>query len=147
MGTKFKGTSEERLALDTYIKLMRSVDTVKRNIDQQNTVGELSGSMFGTLEMLYHLGPLNQKDIGEKLLVSKSNVVAVLDRLEKMELVKRQRSVEDRRCIFVHLTENGRNRIEEILPVHVGAITAEMNRLTQAEQEELGRLCRKLGKG
>ena len=147
MTSKYQGNSTEKLALDTYIKLMRSVDTVKKRIDAQETVGDLNGSMFGTLEMLYHLGALNQKDIGEKLLVSKSNVVAVIDRLEKLGLVKRERSVEDRRCIFVHLTKDGRERIEAILPVHVAAITAEMNRLTKAEQTELGRLCRKLGIG
>ena len=145
MSSKYQGNSTEKLALDTYIKLMRSVDSVKKRIDAQNTVGELSGSMFGTLEMLYHLGSLNQKEIGEKLLVSKSNVVAVIDRLEKLGLAKRERSAEDRRCIFVHLTDAGKERIEAILPVHVAAISAEMNRLSKQEQEELGRLCRKLG--
>ena len=145
MGTKYQGSPAERLALDTYIKFVRSVEAVKSRIDRQNTVGDLSGSMFGALEALYHLGPINQKEIGEKLLVSKSNVVLVIDKLEKLKLVKRQRSTEDRRCIFVHLTEKGRNQIEEILPVHVTAITQEMNRLTPEEQREFGRLCRKVG--
>ena len=104
MGTHYKGTAKEILALDTYIKFMRAVDSVKKRIDSHQTAGNLRGSQFGTLEMLFHLGPLHQKEIGAKLLISKSNVVAVIDKLEKRGLVKRQRSAKDRRCIFIHLT-------------------------------------------
>ena len=145
MGTHYTGTSAEIRALDTYIKLLRAVDSLKARIDCHQTAGDVKGSQFGTLEMLFHLGPLNQNTIGKKLLISKSNVVAVIDKLEKRGLVKRQRSREDRRCIFVHLTEKGRALIQELLPDHVAAITEEMSWLTEAEQKELGRLCRKLG--
>jgi MarR family 2-MHQ and catechol resistance regulon transcriptional repressor len=145
MGTHYKGTAKEILALDTYIKFMRAIDSVKKRIDYQQTVGNLRGSQFGTLEMLFHLGPRHQKEIGQKLLISKSNVVAVIDKLEKQSLVKRERSVEDRRCIFVHLTEKGREEVERLLPIHTAAIVEQMNHLTAAEQRELGRLCRKLG--
>ena len=147
MNKHYQGTPQERLALDTYIKLVRAIEAVKGRIDVQNTTGDLYGAQFGTLEMLYHLGPLNQKQIGEKLLMSKSNIVSVVDKLEKKQLVKRHRSTEDRRCVFVHLTDNGREVITQLLPFHVETITHEMNRLTAAEQTELGRLCRKLGLG
>lgn len=147
MPTKYQGTAEETAALDTYIKFVRAFDAMKSRIEAQNTVGDLSNSQFGTLEMLYHLGPLTQKDIGQKLLISKSNVVTVIDKLEARGFVKRQRGVKDRRCVFVHLTEDGREKIEEVLPVHVAAITEEMNYLSPEEQKEFGRLCRKLGLG
>jgi MarR family 2-MHQ and catechol resistance regulon transcriptional repressor len=88
---------------------------------------------------------LNQKAIGEKLLISKSNVVSIIDKLEQLGLVVRERCQEDRRNIFVHLTDAGRDTIQEVLPIHVAAIVEEMGCLTAAEQEELGRLCRKLG--
>jgi len=146
MSTKYQGTAAEIMALDTYIKFVRAFDTVTARLEEQNTVGDLSGSQFGTLEMLYHLGPLTQKDIGQKLLISKSNVVTVIDKLEERGFARRQRSLEDRRCVFVHLTEDGREKVEQVLPVHVGAITCEMNHLAPDEQKELGRLCRKLGR-
>jgi MarR family 2-MHQ and catechol resistance regulon transcriptional repressor len=147
MSTKYQGTTEEVLALDAFVKFVRAYDTVTARLEKQNTVGDLSNSQFGTLEMLYHLGPLTQKDIGQKLLVSKSNVVTVIDKLEERGYARRQRSLEDRRCVFVHLTEDGREKVMQVLPVHVGAITSEMNNLTADEQKELGRLCRKLGRG
>jgi len=147
MSNPYQGSAEEKLALDTYVKFIRAVESVKSRIDKQNTVGDLSGSQFGTLEMLYHLGPLNQKDIGQKLLISKSNVVTIIDKLEMRSLVRRQRSLEDRRCIFVHLTDEGREKLECVLPVRFAAITREMNRVTAEEQKELGRICRTLGLG
>ena len=141
----YQGTVEEQLALSTYVKFVRAIEAVKSRIDQQDTVGDLKGAQFGTLEMIYHLGAINQKEIGTKLLMSKSNMVTVIDKLEKRQFVRRQRSEEDRRCVFVHLTPQGRKKIEELLPIHVAAITAEMNRLTADEQKEFGRMCRKLG--
>ena len=146
MGTHYQGTSKERLALDTFIKLLRATDSLSKRINEHAALGELHGSQFGTLEMLYHLGAVNQKAIGQKLLISKSNVVGVIDKLESKGLVERQRSVDDRRCIYVHLTDAGREEIERLLPAHVASITLEMDYLTADEQWELGRLCRKLGR-
>jgi MarR family 2-MHQ and catechol resistance regulon transcriptional repressor len=145
MSRHYSGTTKEVRALNTYTKLLRATGSVKARIDAHQTAGDMSDSQFGTLEMLFHLGPLHQKAIGQKLLISKSNVVAVIDKLEKQGLVKRQRSTDDRRCVFVHLTEKGRDLIQELFPVHVAAIVEEMSCLTAAEQEKLGRLCRKLG--
>ncbi|UCG26569.1 MAG: MarR family transcriptional regulator [Chloroflexota bacterium] len=145
MGTHYTGTAEEILSLSTYIKLLRATESTKGRIECHQTVGDLTGAQFGTLDALYHLGPLHQQAIGEKLLVSKSNVVAVIDKLERRGLVRRQRDEADRRRVFVHLTDNGRALFEELLPGHVAAIAKELSCLTDVEQRELGRLCRKLG--
>lgn len=112
-----------------------------------NIAGDLSDTQFGVLETLYHLGALHQNELGDKLLISKSNVVAVIDKLEQQGFVKRQRSTEDRRYIFIHLTESGKETIEELLPYHMSSIAEQMTCLTPEEQDEFGRLCRKLGLG
>lgn len=145
MSTHYTGSAAEMLALGTYIKLLRASGSVKSRIDRHQTAGDLSDAQFGTLDMLFHLGPVHQQAIGDKLLISKSNVVAVIDKLEERGLVRRQRSQEDRRRVFVHLSEEGRALFEELLPAHVAAIVEEFSCLDSAEQQELGRLCRKLG--
>jgi MarR family 2-MHQ and catechol resistance regulon transcriptional repressor len=145
MSKGYSDTPEKVQALDTFTKLLRATDSVKARIGAHQTVGDLSDSQFGTLEMLFHLGPLQQKAIGHKLLVSKSNVVAVIDKLEAQGLVERKRDTEDRRCVYVDLTAKGRDLIQELFPDHAAAIAEEMGCLTAAEQKELGRLCRKLG--
>ena len=147
MPTHYDGEAQEIRSLDAYIKLLRATDAVTSRINRHETTKEIGATQFGAMEMLYHLGPVHQNEIGKKLLISKSNVVAVVDKLEARGLVRRERSLEDRRCIFVHLTEQGRAMIEEILPEHVAAITQEMSYLSADELVELGRLCRKLGLG
>lgn len=147
MSSKYKGTAEEIRALDAFTKFSRAMSSIKTRMDSYQAGGDLTGTQFGVLEMLYHLGALHQSDVGKKLLVSKSNVVAVIDKLEALGLVKRERSVEDRRYIFVHLTPEGQDCIEALLPNHVAAIVATMSYLDAEEQVEFARLCRKLGLG
>ena len=124
MSNRYQGTAEEILALDTYVKFVRAFDSVKRRIEEQNSIGDLTGSQFGTLEMLYHLGPMNQTAIGKKLLISKSNVVTILDELEERGFVLRQRSLEDRRFVFIHLTEEGREKIDAGETVDIQLLTS-----------------------
>ena len=146
MGTRYLGTPDEVLALDTYIKLVRATESVSNRIHRHLAEHDLTVSQFGVLEALFHIGTLYQRDLAEKLLKSGGNMTLVIDNLEKRELVKREREVEDRRCIKVSLTPKGDRLIREIFPDHVAAVVQEMSILTISEQEELGRLCRRLGK-
>ena len=146
MGTHYKGTEDEVRALDAYIKLVRGAESVASRLNSLATAAGLTLSQFGALEALFHLGPLCQRELGDKLLKSSGNITMVVDNLEKRRLVKRQRGGEDRRFVTVHLTEQGRRLITSIFPRHVSAIVKEMSSLTKREQEELGRLCRKLGR-
>ena len=86
-----------------------------------------------------------KKTIGKNVLISKSNVVAIVDVLENLRFVKRKRDQVDRRHVSVHITQKGRDLVERILPGHVSAIAEEMGYLSNQEQDELARLCRKLG--
>ena len=146
MATRYRGTQEEVRALDTYIKLMRAAELVTTRIHRHLTAVNLTISQFGVLEALFHVGPLSQRDLAEKLLKSGGNMTMVIDNLEKRQLVKRERSVEDRRFVSVCLTEEGRQLISKIFPQHVTAVVEEISILTESEQEELGCLCRRLGK-
>ena len=146
MGTRYQGTKEEIRALDTYIKLVRATDSVSSRIHRHLDTSNLTTTQFGVLEALLHLGPLYQRDLASKLLKSGGNITLVVDNLEKRELVKRDREIEDRRCIKVSLTEKGHELISQIFPSHVVTVVNEMSILTPSEQEELDRLCRRLGK-
>ena len=71
----------------------------------------------------------------------------VIDNLEKQGLVRRERNPEDRRQVFIHLTEKGESLIKEVFPAQLKAIVDEFAVLTAEEQKQLGTLLRKLGKG
>ena len=147
MGTRYKGTKTEVLALNSFIKLMRAAESVSGRVHQHLTKVGLTVSQFGALEALYHLGSMSQADIGKKILKTSGNITMVIDHLEKRGLVKRIRNQEDRRFFTIHLTEEGNRLIHDFFPSHAALIAKEMSVLNASEQKDLARLCRKLGTG
>jgi MarR family transcriptional regulator, 2-MHQ and catechol-resistance regulon repressor len=145
MGTHYKGSEREVRALNSFIKLVRATEAVNARTSQNFLAAGLTVSQFGVLEALLHGGPLCQRAIAQKILKSTGNITMVIDNLEKRQLVQRERDPEDRRFITVSLTDQGRELITDIFPRQVAAIVAEMEVLTDQEQDELARLCRKLG--
>ena len=145
MGTRYEGTKEEKRALNAFIKLVRAAQSVTGRVESRFSGIGLSVSQFGVLEALYHLGPLYQKDLASKILKSTGNITMVVDNLEKQGLVERVRDEQDRRHYSVRITEKGSALIASFFPGHVRRIVQEISVLTKAEQDELGRLCRKVG--
>lgn len=136
------------LALGTFVKLRRAVNSLSGALNPVLAREHgLTETQFGVLEALYHLGPMPQARLCEKLLVSGSNLTTVIDNLEKGGLVRRDPNPEDRRAYLVKLSDSGRAAVTKAFPEHAARIRQLMSALTQAEQKELGRLCRKLGQG
>lgn len=146
MPTRYRGTEQEVRALDAFVKLMRASESVSARLMRRLDAAGLTVSQFGALEALHHVGPMYQRELGTKLLKSTGNITMVVDNLEKRGLARRERDAEDRRYVTVHLTDAGRQLIEQIFPGHVDAIVQEMSVLNPEEQELLGRLCRRLGR-
>jgi len=147
MPTHYEGSGTERLALDAYIKLMRSTASVNAQLfpPLQAEFG-ITPSQLGVLEALSHLGPMPHCVLAGKLLVSASNLTTVLDNLERDGLVKRERDTADRRVSITSLTPEGVARLASFFPAHVRRLVQAMSELDPDEQVELGRLCRKLGR-
>ncbi len=134
-------------ALDAHVKLLRAAQSVRAAVEESLdlTGAGPSESQFGVLEALHHLGPMSQRTLGAKLFTSNPNVTAIADALEKRGLVRRARSEQDRRNVIVELTPEGRKLIQKIFPPHVARLVEVYSALTAAEQDELGRLAKKLG--
>lgn len=145
MPNRHKGSKQERRALDTYVKLRRASESLSTRLAAVFAAVGLTESQFGALEALYHLGPLCQKDLAHKILRTGGNLTLVIDNLEKRGLVRRERDPDDRRYSTVSLTAEGESLIDRIFPQHAAMVTAELRILTPAEQDELARLCRKIG--
>jgi MarR family transcriptional regulator, 2-MHQ and catechol-resistance regulon repressor len=147
MPTHFTGSRAELRTLDTFIKLTRCTNSLFARLSERNTLGDITPSQFAVLEALYHLGSLTQGEVSTKVLKSGSNMTTVIDNLERDGLVRRERDAKDRRVINVHLTEAGISKVEALLPGHVEALVEEFKVLSASEQQTLGALCKKLGKG
>ncbi|WP_441000017.1 MarR family winged helix-turn-helix transcriptional regulator [Fodinibius sp. SL11] len=145
MGTHYQGNEREEKTLNAFIKLMRATETINNRLNRQLSDVGLTISQFGVLEALLHLGPLNQKALGEKLLKSGGNITLVIDNLEKSGWVERHQDPEDRRSMLIHLTDEGEEFISDYFPKHLDRIVSEFEVLSDNELEQLGNICKKLG--
>jgi len=145
MGTQFRGSKKTKEALNSYIKLIRSAESLSSKINLELSEFGLTESQFGVLDALLHLGPMKHKEIGKKILKSGGNITMVINNLERRELVQRKRGEKDKRQFIIHLTSKGKNKIQEVLPTIVKKIKKHFEILNKVEQKELQKLCKIVG--
>jgi len=109
---------------------------------------KISEAEFNLLLVLRHATTdLSQSDLSERLLVDKSNVTPLIDRLETEGLILREVDPEDRRRYHVVLTAAGRTQIDAIDPAYHEMVGEAMQELSKSECQTLIRLTRKLRLG
>ena len=138
--------SSQQRALNTYIKLMRAAGSVTERMHRHLRDHGLTNSQFGVLDALLHLGPMCQREIGDKILKTGGNMTLVIDNLEKRGLVERVQDEQDRRYFRIHLTPQGKILISRVFPRHAAIAEKVFAFLDEDEQEQLGRLLKKLGR-
>ena len=134
---------QQRDALNVYVKLMRATNIATNRIHRHLADDNLTLSQFAVLEALYHLGPLSQGQLGEKILKSNANLTTVVDTLEKKALVIRNRSEADRRKVTVHLTDSGEELIAKVFPRHAEIVAKELDFLNLKEKSMLTELLKR----
>ena len=137
--------SQRRLALATYVRLMRAANAARTHASRHLGGTGITLTQFAVLEALYHLGPMSLSDIAQKVLTTGGNLTMVVGNLEKEGLAHRQKCPEDRRMLIVVLSAKGKALIRKLFPEHAAAIAEFIGTLSTAEQEQLSLLCRKLG--
>ena len=145
MGTHYSGSRKTIEALNSYIKLIRSAESLSSKINQELNELGLTESQFGVLDALFHLGPMKQKDLGKKLLKSGGNITIVINNLEKHGMVQRKKGEEDKRQFIINLTSTGKKTIQDLLPAITKKIKKHFDLLAKEEQKELQRLCKIVG--
>lgn len=69
---------------------------------------------------LYYVGineGITQKDLADRMDLKESTVVRLLDRMEKEEIIKREKDLKDRRVTKLYLTAEGKIKREKVLPI------------------------------
>lgn len=136
--------SQQRLALSTYIRLLRAANAA-RNFAAREVAGSgLTLTQFAVLEALYHLGPMSLTDIARKILTTGGNLTMVLGNLEKRGLAHRQESPQDGRVQIAVLAPKGKQLMHSLFPRHAASLTEFLGALTPSELKQLSALCRKL---
>lgn len=108
---------------------------------------ELSTSQYAALRILDDDQGLRLTDIGGMLLLDKSTVTRMIDRLEQLGLVRRLADPIDRRVLRVVLTTHGLAVRVAASDAHERSLARRMQALSDDEQRQLYTLLEKLCAG
>lgn len=104
------------------LQLLRTSETIWNVSRQFFARWDISPSQFNVLNVLRdHPEGTTQVELSRVLIMHRSNVTGLVDRLEERGLVARKDNPEDRRAHRVVLTAAGRRLLAEILPVYFQA--------------------------
>ena len=99
---------------------------------------DLSPSQFNLLNVLTDFPDgCTQSDLSRQLIMHRSNVTGLVDRLEERGLVARKENTEDRRAWLVVLTPAGRKLLAEILPHYYTAAEQVWGKLPAVRAKQL----------
>ncbi len=105
------------LRYEALLQLLRTADTVWNASHEFFERWALSPSQFNVLNLVrLHPEGLSQTELSAELLMHRSNVTGLVDRLEQRELLRREAAAGDRRAYRIVLTRAGSELLEEILP-------------------------------
>jgi DNA-binding MarR family transcriptional regulator len=120
------------------LQLLRTADTVWNASRVFFERWDLGPSQFNVLNLLQqNPGGLSQTELGRQLIMHRSNVTGLIDRLEKRGLVRREDVVADRRAYRVVLTPTGAELLREILPRYYEAADRVWSQLSTRRASEL----------
>lgn len=127
---------------ETVVSLLRTTDVVRRSIARVIEPHGITLQQYNVLRILRGAGDegLPTLEIAERMIENTPGITRLLDRLEAKKLARRERSSEDRRCVYCWIAPDGRlllNRLDGL--VEAGGRTA-LAALGPADMRELNRL-------
>ncbi|MDD3652680.1 MAG: MarR family transcriptional regulator [Desulfotomaculaceae bacterium] len=110
----------------------------------QNMVGGITMSQFIVLKILKTKGKVTVSEVADELYVSLSSVTALADRLYKVGFVQRLRDEQDRRLVWLKLTEEGENIVLLCQEARRQVIEKYFSCLSEEDIKQLIKLCEKV---
>jgi DNA-binding MarR family transcriptional regulator len=96
------------------------------------TVGQLN-----VLELLLARDRMKPSDFIEFLTTTPAAITTLLDRMEKAELITRERDEKDRRIVWVHVSEKGRSECERGIQIRERFLQSYLSRISSHNQQLL----------
>ena len=129
---------------EALLNILRTADQFENRAGRLFREYDLTPSQYNVLRILRGEGkPLPCLEIAERMLQVVPAMTGLLDRLEKMSLVIRERCTQDRRVVYVDLTAKGRELVNQLDQPLSELNQKLLGHLSAAELKELNRLLEK----
>ncbi len=129
--------------------LIEEILQQSRRLDAEYANGphvDLSEQELRLVEHLGDKGPRKMRDLAEFLLLAVNSVTSTVDNLERKGMVRRQRSEQDRRVVYVELTQTGNAAHRAAVEWKLRFMRGLLASLTEDEQEIFLVLFRKIAR-
>lgn len=135
-----QGMSASPLTEETFFVMARA--SAYGSSDANEALGELGLKVrqYSALVLASADAPPTQRELSQFLALDPSQIVAIVDSLEKRGAVERRPDPRDRRSKIIVATEAGRELCAQARLVVDGATRSSLHTLTEAEQEQLHEL-------
>lgn len=109
----------ETKALDAIVRIEKNMRYINGIIKQKGREilknYRITTPQFIALQWLLEDGDLTIGELSNKINLAFSTTTDLVDRMEKNELVERKRDTKDRRVVRIHLLDNGKEIIQEVI--------------------------------
>ncbi|MFD1170468.1 MarR family winged helix-turn-helix transcriptional regulator [Oceanobacillus caeni] len=136
----------ENLSLKSFVVLLKANKTLAELIKKDISSHGMRTSDFTVLEALYHKGKQTIKQITQSVLINTGSITYVIDKLEKKGLLERTPCKDDRRVVYIQLTDQGVQLMEEIFPLHQQVIENVFEGVTDEEKKIIIDVLKRVGK-
>lgn len=130
-------TAQEQYDLRILRALRRITRSIALHSRRLSAGSNITSPQLVCLRTVIDKGPMTATAISREMHVSPSTIVGVLDRLEDKGLVVRERSREDRRIIFVSVTEAGKELAQNTPSPLQQKLSEALRELPESEQLQI----------
>lgn len=134
------------LSLKAFVVLMKASKSVQEQIKKDISNRGMRPSDFEILEALYHKGRLTVREVSEAVLINTGSITYVIDKLEKRGLIERSNCKDDRRVVYIHITDEGKQLMDEIFPEHQRVIEEMMFGISDEEKATVIDVLKRIGR-
>lgn len=107
-----------------------------------------SDAQFNILILLReNLNGITQKDLSKKLVVDKSNITGLIDRMENLNLLKRVSNKEDSRSYIIQLTAKGKKLAEKMETLYLQKVDLVLSQFSEEDIQIYIQLNQKIREG
>ncbi|MBT2652963.1 MarR family transcriptional regulator [Oceanobacillus sp. ISL-73] len=135
----------ENFSLKAFVVIMKASRTLEEITKKDIKKHGMRTSDFTILEALYHKGKQTIREISEAVLINTGSITYVIDKLENNGLLTRSSNPDDRRAVYIEITDKGKEILDDIFPKHQRVIEELFDGISEEEKQTVIDVLKKVG--
>lgn len=121
--------------------------TRELNVHMDNELApSLTEGQFTVLEYLFTHDQVKPSDLIQHLATTPAAITTLLDRMEKNELIIRERDTDDRRIVWIRVTSKGNLEVKRGISIRDQFLNERLNQISSHNQKLLVYLLKKISR-